>query len=639
MPVKPDTANVTEALRDDFRVMNPLRCPGRGGLMVAESSRTGDKLHVRWLPDEAEAQAAISWLEAIGPLPCAPKLAGSGRRDGLMAWLACEAPAAVTLAPGKIPLTRLFHQIASLLERLHQFGLVHGSLSAESVLVSPTRTVVQDVWWSLLDARTDRRPELRELTMLPETVGFLAPERARGDAASAASDVYSLGALICFAHGTWTPSTGSALAMLAKVVSGEAAPSAENLDPVLKPWVTKMLAKDPGQRPTAAELAAVLFESTDPFAALVREKDLPPAEMIKRHEPTIQVPESALVPPSAPAPKPIDLESPAPTAPDAPRSKSTAAIRTPLPLPPHPLAGSTDKQHAFKPGDHPEAAENRSTDQHAAHVPHVAYADPTFSTRGPMNTDPGSPAADLFTTLPPDEPLRALLVPSLPTGMKPTVEQAASELSGERTAPGLGTVLPRLEEVRPDLAKTIPPKVLEQGDAFLPPPGFDREKDFDEAMSAAGLGKKGPGSKRLVVIGLVVLALIALGIGGRELLRTPDDVVPVKTVVPAVPVKAPEPVVAPPPQAPAAIVAPAPAPKTVEEEPALAPLNPKAPAVTKDSRRKSEKKDTSDWDAQEAPKAVAPKVEAPKVTPTVAPPVIVPVPAEPVEQLKRPTFD
>ena len=85
--------------------------------------------------------------------------------------------------------------------------------------------------------------------------GFMSPEQAEGREVGPASDIFSLGAVLAFAATGEGPfGTGSTPALLYRVV--HSLPNLDNLPAEVRPLVERCLAKDPAQRPTAAQLLA-----------------------------------------------------------------------------------------------------------------------------------------------------------------------------------------------------------------------------------------------------------------------------------------------------------------------------------------------------------------------------------------------
>lgn len=89
--------------------------------------------------------------------------------------------------------TGLLHQIAAAVDALHRAGVMHGDLKPENIMVTPDGLVkITDL--GLARALWQRGAESEE--HLYGTPGYLAPERRRGTAGDARSDIYALGAIL-----------------------------------------------------------------------------------------------------------------------------------------------------------------------------------------------------------------------------------------------------------------------------------------------------------------------------------------------------------------------------------------------------------------------------------------------------------
>ena len=83
----------------------------------------------------------------------------------------------------------------------------------------------------------------------------MSPEQATGYEVGQPSDIFSLGAVLAFAATGEGPfGAGTTAALLYRVVHGS--PSLDQVPAEVRPLIERCLAKDPGQRPTAAGLLA-----------------------------------------------------------------------------------------------------------------------------------------------------------------------------------------------------------------------------------------------------------------------------------------------------------------------------------------------------------------------------------------------
>ncbi|MER5789668.1 bifunctional serine/threonine-protein kinase/ABC transporter substrate-binding protein [Streptomyces sp. NPDC001980] len=138
---------------------------------------------------------------------------------------------------------------------VHAAGLVHRDVKPGNVLLAVDGP-------RLIDFGIARAADDTALTasgMVVGTPGFLAPEQARGEAATAASDVFALGCVLAYA-GTGRPpfGTGAPDALLYRTVHDE--PDLDGVTGGLRGTLDACLAKDPGERPGAADLRLRLAE-------------------------------------------------------------------------------------------------------------------------------------------------------------------------------------------------------------------------------------------------------------------------------------------------------------------------------------------------------------------------------------------
>ena len=197
---------------------------------------------------EADPEADLPWLatayvsapslarlvKACGPLPV-----------GTVRWLAAGC--------------------AEALESIHGVGLVHRDLKPSNVLVAPDGPRV-------IDFGVARAAERMGVSTSRGTVGtpaYMAPEQARDThQASAASDVYALGATLLFAATGHPPYQGdTVMDVLARLATEE--PDLSGLPGELTDLIAACLQRVPRDRPTSSAMLAKLgqFTETRPGAA------------------------------------------------------------------------------------------------------------------------------------------------------------------------------------------------------------------------------------------------------------------------------------------------------------------------------------------------------------------------------------
>ena len=151
----------------------------------------------------------------------------------------------------------------------HRQGVVHRDIKPANVLFDGAgRAHLADFGVATSIDATDG---LTRTGVVLGTPGFLAPEQARGEPATAASDIASLGATLHFAATGRSPyGGGEAPAVLLRTARGRATID-RALEPRLRRTITAMLDRRPHRRPTAAALAGGVSD-TDPIPLLIRRK-------------------------------------------------------------------------------------------------------------------------------------------------------------------------------------------------------------------------------------------------------------------------------------------------------------------------------------------------------------------------------
>ncbi|MBX3158649.1 MAG: protein kinase, partial [Deltaproteobacteria bacterium] len=218
----------------------PGNVAGDAAIAVAiKVAHRGTEVARRRVAREAAALARLDGRHA-------PRLVATGEAGG-RPYLILERLGA-TLAVRGGGAAAVVH-VARAVAAVHAAGVVHGDLKPDNLVVDGERAWLLDFGSARVDGAA---------APVGAGVAYMAPELWRGGGASAASDVYALGAIACELATGAPPFTGDARAvghahlMLRPALDGLAEP--------LATLVRRCLAKDPAHRPAAAELAAALAE-------------------------------------------------------------------------------------------------------------------------------------------------------------------------------------------------------------------------------------------------------------------------------------------------------------------------------------------------------------------------------------------
>jgi eukaryotic-like serine/threonine-protein kinase len=142
----------------------------------------------------------------------------------------------------------------------HAAGILHRDVKPSNVLLGPDdRAVLTDFGIATLEGDSG----LTQAGMVMGTPGFTAPERIRGDPASPASDLWSLGATLYAAVEGRGPfdDRGNSIAILA-AIANEEAPRPRTAGP-LRPVIEALLHRNPRARPDAAAVGRLLAAAGD----------------------------------------------------------------------------------------------------------------------------------------------------------------------------------------------------------------------------------------------------------------------------------------------------------------------------------------------------------------------------------------
>jgi serine/threonine protein kinase len=201
--------------------------------------------------------------------------------DGGRPWLVMEYLPSKSLATvlgesGRLPVdevVKIGTQLGSALAAAHKAGIVHRDIKPGNVLIGDDGTV------KISDFGVSRAVGDVTMTATGEiagTPGFFAPEVARGEEASFAADVFSVGATLYNAVEGVPPfgDGDNAIALLHRISSGRITPP--SLAGPLTPLLLRLLEPKPEDRPTMPEaLDALTALAAAAHAATVPE--LPPS--------------------------------------------------------------------------------------------------------------------------------------------------------------------------------------------------------------------------------------------------------------------------------------------------------------------------------------------------------------------------
>jgi serine/threonine protein kinase len=141
--------------------------------------------------------------------------------------------------------------VAEALAAIHAAGIVHRDLKPSNVLLAPDGPRV-------IDFGIARAADATALTRTGSLIGsapFMSPEQVKGEAVTAAADVFALGSVAAFAVTGRSPFGGGAdMAVLYRVANAE--PDLTGCPPGVREVVGSCLAKDPAGRPSLAEIIA-----------------------------------------------------------------------------------------------------------------------------------------------------------------------------------------------------------------------------------------------------------------------------------------------------------------------------------------------------------------------------------------------
>jgi serine/threonine protein kinase len=171
--------------------------------------------------------------------------------------------------------------IVQALRAAHEARVIHRDVKPANVLIGEDRIVLTDFGIAMIEGD----PSLTETGLVMGAPAYTSPERARGDAAVPASDLWSLGATLYYAVEGHRPFTGPNANAVFHAILTEEPPPARHGGP-LGVVIEGLLRKDPDERLTAEETGDLLDEIlADPGGLTARPVLVVPKEQPKPDKP------------------------------------------------------------------------------------------------------------------------------------------------------------------------------------------------------------------------------------------------------------------------------------------------------------------------------------------------------------------
>ena len=257
-----------EVIAERYRLLAPIGHGSMGDVWQARDERLGRVIAVKLLNADRRSPDAVAQMLREGRVAARLRhpfaisvydvVEHGGKPCLVLEYLPSRSLATLIAEQGALPpgvVAAVGRQVAAALAAAHAEGIVHRDVSTFNVLLA------EDGIAKITDfgiARAVGEGTVTDARVIVGTPAFLAPEVAAGEAATFASDVFSLGATL-YAALEGTPPFGSdenPYALLQRVVRAEVTPPRSG-GPLVE-VLLRLLRRDVAERPTMAEAHKLL---------------------------------------------------------------------------------------------------------------------------------------------------------------------------------------------------------------------------------------------------------------------------------------------------------------------------------------------------------------------------------------------
>ncbi|MDQ7910720.1 serine/threonine-protein kinase [Phytohabitans sp. ZYX-F-186] len=228
---------------------------------------------------EARSAARLAHPHVCGVYDYGESTGADGRPEPFVVMELLRGPTlSQRIADGPLPpreAMRVCAEVAGGVAAAHDAGLVHRDIKPSNVILTTGGAKVVDFG---IAAAAGPLEDLDQDDRMIGTPAYLAPERLTGDQVVPASDVYALGLLVHYVlvgKLPWAAETTTQMIRAHTYAEPDPLPAVAGVPPEVADLCGRCLAKEPADRPTAAEVADVLARAA---GVVVRQAAAEPGE-------------------------------------------------------------------------------------------------------------------------------------------------------------------------------------------------------------------------------------------------------------------------------------------------------------------------------------------------------------------------